>query len=123
MFAVAAARVHFESSGLFVVAVSSGLTDMDAITLSTSRLVSADRLTPKIGWKVIVAAVMANLVFKAGLVAMLGHRKLFFRVAGLFGVLVIVGGVLIATLKKAPVYQFQRLTGRQGSATAAPRRS
>jgi uncharacterized membrane protein (DUF4010 family) len=99
LFAVAATRVHFERGGLFVVAVFSGLTDMDAITLSTSRLVSAERLTPQTGWKVIVAAVMANLIFKAGLVAMLGHRKLFLRVAGLFGILVIVGGVLIATLK------------------------
>lgn len=99
LFAVAATREHFARSGLFVVAVFSGLTDMDAITLSTSRLVAAERLTPHIGWKVIVAAVMANLAFKAGLVAMLGHRKLFLRVACLFGILIIAGGVLIVTLK------------------------
>jgi len=98
LFAVAATRVHFEKSGLFVVAVFSGLTDIDAITLSTSRMVAADRLTPEVGWKVIVAAVMSNLVFKAGLVAILGHRRLFLRVASLFGILVIIGGVLIATL-------------------------
>ena len=97
LLAVAATRVHFERNGLYVVAVFSGLTDIDAITLSTSRMVAADRLTPQIGWKVIVAAVMANLIFKAGLVAMLGHRRLFLRVASLFGILVIVGGVLIAT--------------------------
>ena len=81
-----------------MVAVLSGLTDMDAITLSTSRMVSAGRLTAETGWKVIISAVMANLVFKAGLVAMLGHRKLFLRIAILFGILVIVGSVLIATL-------------------------
>ena len=98
LFAVAATKVHFERSGLFVVAVLSGLTDMDAITLSTSRMVSAGRLTAETGWKVIISAVMANLVFKAGLVAMLGHRKLFLRIAILFGILVIVGSVLIATL-------------------------
>lgn len=98
LFAVAATKVHFERSGLFVVAVLSGLTDMDAITLSTSRMVSAGRLTSETGWKVIVAAAMANLVFKAGLVAILGHRKLFLRIATLFGILVIVGSVLIATL-------------------------
>ncbi len=98
LLAVAATKVHFERSGLFVVAVLSGLTDMDAITLSTSRMVSAGRLTSETGWKVIVAAAMANLVFKAGLVAILGHRKLFLRIATLFGILVIVGSVLIATL-------------------------
>ena len=98
LFAVAATRVHFERSGLFVVAVLSGLTDMDAITLSTSRMVSAGRLTADTGWKVIVAAAMANLVFKAGLVAILGNRKLLIRIAFLFGILIIVGSVLIATL-------------------------
>ena len=98
LFAVAAAKIHFERTGLFVVAGLSGLTDMDAITLSTSRMVSAGRLTADTGWRVIVSAVMANLIFKAALVAMLGHRKLFVRVAILFGILVIVGGVLIAVL-------------------------
>ncbi|NQV26756.1 MAG: MgtC/SapB family protein [Rhodopirellula sp.] len=96
LFVVAATKIHFERTGLFVVAAISGLTDMDAITLSTSRMVSAGRLTAETGWKVIISAVMANLVFKAGLVAMLGHRKLFVRVAVLFGILIIVGGVLIA---------------------------
>lgn len=98
LFAVAATRIHFERTGLFVVAGLSGLTDMDAITLSTSRMVSAGRLTADTGWKVIVTAVMANLIFKAALVAMLGHRKLCVRVAVLYGILVIVGGVLIAVL-------------------------
>ncbi len=98
LFAVAATRVQFENSGLFVVAVLSGLTDMDAITLSTSRMVSAGRLTAETGWRVIVAAAMANLIFKAGLIAMLGHRKLFLRIAILFGILVFVGSVLMATL-------------------------
>jgi uncharacterized membrane protein (DUF4010 family) len=98
LFAVAATKIHFERTGLFVVAVLSGLTDMDAITLSTSRMVSAGRLTADTGWKVIVSAVMANLIFKAALIAMLGHRKLVVRVAVLFGTLVMVGGVLIAVL-------------------------
>ena len=98
LFAVAATKEHFERSGLFVVAVLSGLTDMDAITLSTSRLVSAGRLTAETGWKVIVAAAMANMAFKAGLVAILGHRTLLFRVAILFGLLIVAGGVLMATL-------------------------
>jgi uncharacterized membrane protein (DUF4010 family) len=41
---------------------------------------------------------MANLIFKAALVAMLGYRTLFIRVAVLFGILIIVGGVLIAAI-------------------------
>jgi uncharacterized membrane protein (DUF4010 family) len=98
LFGVAATREHFQQSGLFVVAVLSGLTDMDAITLSTSRLVSADRLTPQIGWRIIVTAAMANLVFKAGIVAMLGHRRLLLRTVILFGILITIGGTLMAVL-------------------------
>jgi uncharacterized membrane protein (DUF4010 family) len=98
LFAVAATKTHFAQSGLFVVAVFSGLTDMDAITLSTSRMVAEGRLTAETGWKVIFSAVIANLIFKAGLVALLGHRKLFVRIAILFGILVIAGSVLIAVL-------------------------
>ncbi|MBL8817940.1 MAG: MgtC/SapB family protein [Planctomyces sp.] len=98
LFAVAATKTHFEKSGLYVVAVISGLTDMDAITLSTSRMVSAGRLTAETGWRVIVSAVMANLIFKAALVAALGHRKLFLSIAFLFGILFIAGAILIATL-------------------------
>lgn len=98
LFAVAATKTHFEKSGLYVVAVISGLTDMDAITLSTSRMVSAGRLPAETGWRVIVSAVMANLIFKAALVAALGHRKLFLNIAFLFGILFIAGAILIATL-------------------------
>ncbi len=98
LFAVAATKAHFENTGLYVVAILSGLTDMDAITLSTSRMVAAGRLTADTGWKVIVSAVMANLVFKAALVAMLGDRRLLARVAVLFGILILTGGVLIAAL-------------------------
>ncbi len=98
LFGVAATREHLQQSGLFVVAVLSGLTDMDAITLSTSRLVSANRLTPQIGWRIIVAAAMANLVFQAGIVAMLGHRRLLLRIVILFGILIAIGSVLMVTL-------------------------
>lgn len=98
LFAVAATREHYERSGLFVVAVISGLTDMDAITLSTSRLVAAERVMPNTGWRVIMTAAMANLVFKAGIVAMLGHRRLLLRTLLLFGVLFLCGTSLVLFL-------------------------
>ncbi len=98
LFVIAATKIHFERKGLFVVAVLSGLTDMDAITLSTSRMVAAGRLTSETGWKLIVSAAMANLIFKAGLIATLGHRKLLWQIAILFGILFLVGALLIALL-------------------------
>lgn len=45
----AAAKDYFGSSGLYVVAVISGLTDVYAITLSTAKLVSNKNLEPASG--------------------------------------------------------------------------
>jgi uncharacterized membrane protein (DUF4010 family) len=74
LVAVAAAREHFGPSGLYVAAALSGLTDMDAITLSTSRLVSSGHLESATGWRMILTGGIANVVFKGGLVAVLGDR-------------------------------------------------
>jgi uncharacterized membrane protein (DUF4010 family) len=94
LLAVAAAREHFDQRGLFVVAALSGLTDMDAITLSTAQLVRTGDLTAETGWRLILVGAMANLVFKGGVVAALGHPRLLGRVAVLF-VLSLAGGALI----------------------------
>jgi len=96
LFAVAAAKEHWRGGGLWVVSVLSGLTDMDAITLSTSRLVQGGRLEADLGWRLILVASLSNLVFKGAMVAVLGSRRLALRVAALFGVLLGAGGLLLA---------------------------
>jgi uncharacterized membrane protein (DUF4010 family) len=97
LLAVAVARERFGARGLFVVAALSGLTDMDAITLSTAQLVRADRLDTSTGWKLILVGAMANLVFKGMAVALLAHPRLRARVATAFGA-AIAGGLLILFL-------------------------
>jgi uncharacterized membrane protein (DUF4010 family) len=84
LFATAAAR-DLGTGSLYVVAVLSGLTDMDAITLSTSRLVEEGRLGAGTAWRAILVAMLANLAFKAGVVGVLGGPALLRRVALLFG--------------------------------------
>jgi uncharacterized membrane protein (DUF4010 family) len=71
---VAAAREHFGPSGLYIAAALSGLTDMDAITLSTSRLVSSGHLEAATGWRMILTGGLANVVLKGVLVTALGER-------------------------------------------------
>jgi uncharacterized membrane protein (DUF4010 family) len=97
LLAVAAAKEHFGSAGLYVVAAVSGLTDMDAITLSCARLVESSRLDASTGWRAILLAAMSNFVFKIGTVALLGHRLLALRISATFG-FVLVCGVLILWL-------------------------
>lgn len=97
LLAVAAAKHHFGDRGLFVVALLSGLTDMDAITLSTAQLVNAGQLEGRTGGRVILAAALANLVFKGLLIAMLGSRALLRQMGVLIG-LALLGGVLVLVL-------------------------
>lgn len=85
LLATAAANEHFGGRGVYVVAVLSGLTDMDAITLSASRLAQEGRLAADTAWRVILVAMLSNLVFKATIVGFLGSRALLTRIVLLFG--------------------------------------
>ncbi len=93
-FATAAVKERFGGQALYVIAVVSGVVDVDAITLSTAQLAAAQRVDTTTTWQVILIASLVNLVFKAGVALMLGSAKLFLRVALAFG-LAIAGGVLI----------------------------
>jgi len=94
---VAAAREHFGPSGLFVAAALSGLTDMDAITLTTSQLVKTGHLEASTGWRMILTGGLANMVFKGGLAAVLGDGA-FIRPALLGLGAALTGGVAILLL-------------------------
>ncbi len=94
---VAATKEYFGSRGLYAVALFSGMVDMDAITLSTARLVSVGRMDPDLGWKLVVLASLSNLVFKGAAVAAFGHPSLLRRITLPFG-LALLAGVLILFL-------------------------
>jgi uncharacterized membrane protein (DUF4010 family) len=95
LFAVALAKENFGTGAVFVVAAVSGLTDMDAITLSTARLVEFGQLDPATGWRVIIVAALANLLFKGGAVALIGPRPLARQVAAFFLAAVLAGVALV----------------------------
>jgi uncharacterized membrane protein (DUF4010 family) len=95
LLAVAAAKTYLGTGGLYAVATLSGLTDMDAICLSTSQLVRDGEIPAATGARLIVTGSVANLAFKAGVVATLGGRQLALRVAAVFGVGIVTGLVLI----------------------------
>lgn len=94
LLASAAAKDHLGDKGLYLVALVSGLTDVDAITLSTSKMVASGRLASHTGWRLILLAALSNLAFKAGLVAFLGDRRLLRQVALLFGITIAGGGLV-----------------------------
>lgn len=86
LMAVAAAKKFLGDTGLFGVAILSGLTDMDAITLSVTQLTASSQISEITGLRLILVASLSNLVFKAGTIAALGSRGLLRRVVLGFGI-------------------------------------
>ncbi len=91
LIAVGFAKEHWGSGGLYLVAILSGLTDMDAITLSISQMVQGGRIEAPEGWRLILTAGMSNLVFKAGIVAIAGSRDLLKRIGFAFSLAMTAG--------------------------------
>ncbi|MES2069266.1 MAG: MgtC/SapB family protein [Pseudomonadota bacterium] len=65
--------------GVYVAALASGLTDVDAITLSSLRLFGLGALSSSQLATTVVLALSANSVFKLGVVRIAGSRELFYR--------------------------------------------
>lgn len=99
IFLVAAANSTLGSGALYLLSVISGTTDMDAITLSTARLMDKGQLGPDMGWRLILVAALSNIAFKGIIAAVLGSRALAWRMAVVFGV-AIAGGMGIFFLWK-----------------------
>lgn len=84
------------SSGMYAVALFSGLTDVDAITLSSLRLLSLGKLHALEAATSISIALLSNIGFKLGLVFFIGGPALGRRCAG--GMLAVAAGVIFALL-------------------------
>ncbi|MFC6673735.1 MgtC/SapB family protein [Marinobacterium aestuariivivens] len=65
----------FSHAGVYVVAFLSGLTDIDAITISNIRLFSVGNLSAPVTLTAVVLAFLANLIFKLGIVFVVGDRN------------------------------------------------
>lgn len=91
LLAAAWALDKFGRQGLLAVAAISGLTDVDAITLSTARIVQETGLDPRIGAAGIVVAILSNMLFKLGVAGFLGGRRFFRRSLTLLGPVLVVG--------------------------------
>ncbi len=95
IFAVAVATDRFGFAGLYPVALLSGLTDVDAITLSTANLAVQQRLDATTAWRLILLASLANLVFKGTAACVLGSPALRVRILVLFAVAVAGGAAIL----------------------------
>ncbi len=84
------------SQGLYAVALVSGLTDVDAITLSSLRLFNLGQLSERQTVTAITIAFLSNVTFKFGMVVFIGGWTLARQVA--IGFVAIACGVLLGLL-------------------------
>lgn len=83
------------SNGVYTAALISGLTDVDAITLSSLRLYSLGTLSGSQVAISIVLAVSANSVFKLGVVRVVGGSELFRRCLPAMAAVVAAAGIAL----------------------------
>ena len=94
-FISAAVKDNFGDQALYAVSVISGLTDLDAITLSTAKMTEQKNIDAALGWRLILVATLSNLVFKGGMALVMGNRQLGRILGLLFGILIITGLLII----------------------------
>jgi len=95
LIAVAFSKEQLGDAGLYAVALISGLTDMDAITLSTSQLAARGEVDPGTASRAILIAALANLLFKFLIVSSVRSQRLTRSVATAFALIAAAGAALL----------------------------
>lgn len=95
LLAVSAGKHYFGSEGVYVVSLISGLTDVDAITLSSARLAGTGVLSPQQARNAIFLAILANLAFKLAAVRVIGTARLARWTAAGFAAIALAGGAAL----------------------------
>jgi uncharacterized membrane protein (DUF4010 family) len=96
LLAVAWVKERAGTRGLYAVSVVSGLTDVDAITLSVARLTGSGQVEAAQGWRLIVVGLLSNLLFKGAVAATLGDRTLRRWIVPLFALQLAAGAAVLA---------------------------
>lgn len=93
---VTAIREKFgQDTAIYGAAVISGLTDVDALTLSAAELFSQDRLSADAAWRAILIASLSNLGFKICATAVLGGRRMALYGGMTMGISILFGTGLV----------------------------
>jgi len=83
------------NSGIYILSFLSGITDVDAITISLAGLTKTSSVTNTVASIGIVLAAISNTIFKAGFCYILGNKKLFKMISYSFGIILIIGSIFL----------------------------
>lgn len=84
-------QIYLGEQGIYLVSSVSGLTDMDAITVSMANLAKDSSISGVTATTAITIAAVTNTLFKGVIFAVLGARKVAARVLVVFGLMVAAG--------------------------------
>jgi uncharacterized membrane protein (DUF4010 family) len=99
LIVVEIAQDFFGAAGVYAASVITGLTDVDAITLSVSELAGDGQLAPQVAGTAIIIAALTNTIVKAGIAYSVGSPTLRRVIIRMFGVIVIVGVISVIVLQ------------------------
>jgi uncharacterized membrane protein (DUF4010 family) len=98
LVAVRLAEQFLGDTGVYLTSIITGLTDVNAITLSAARLAGRGQLDPHVAGSAIIIAAVVNTFAKAGIALSVGAPRLRRTVMWTFGVVIAVGLISIAAL-------------------------
>lgn len=98
LFLVEGARRWLGDAGVYLVALVSGLADVDAITLSLARSARSD-LSQQVAVHGIFLAALSNSLVKAGLIVLIGGRQLALRTLPVMFAGLLAGGATLLWLQ------------------------
>ena len=95
LLGVAAAKDWMGEGGLLVVSIISGFTDVDAITLSLANTLNRGEIEVQQAWQYMLIASFSNLLFKGGMVVVIGSRRMAQYILPTFAISIIAGVLVI----------------------------
>lgn len=101
ILAAAAAQDHFGDEAIYLVALVSGLTQVDAMTLSVAQLFNRGEVQADTAWRAIYLTTLANLAFKIAAAAVLGSPRLRRYILSLGGGALAAGIVILLVWPQA----------------------
>ncbi len=101
LIVVELAQGFFGAAGVYVASVITGLTDVDAITLSVSELAGSGQIAPQVAGTAVIVAALTNTIVKAGIAYSVGSPQLRRVIVRVFGATVAVGIVSVVVLQFA----------------------
>jgi uncharacterized membrane protein (DUF4010 family) len=95
VFSIEALKYYFGDKGIYIASLISGVIDVDAITLSMSKLFSGGKISMEVAAKSILIAVVSNSFFKYLYIVLFGTKELAKNILIFLLIIIAIVGIYI----------------------------